>query len=271
MYLCDTHTHSQISFDSEAPLMDMAEAAIAAGLKELCVTDHCDLLDSTGNLDDFFDWPAELAQYHQALPQVEGRLALRLGLELGSAVYAPEIGRRILAAGGGELDFVLGSIHNWIGDRGNSDLYYTDYTGAPALCRRAMENALNSTYVLATQYPDCYDSLAHLIYPLRYMRRDGQALTLDSYEEQVRAIFTEIARTDHALEVNTWRGLDLDAWLPLLRWFKDCGGKLVTLGSDAHAPADMAKGIPAAAELLKAAGFTRVTTFEKRKPVLHQL
>ncbi len=271
MYLSDIHTHSQISFDSEAPLLSMAEAAIAAGLDELCVTDHCDLLTADGKLDDFFDWPAAKAQYHATLPAVEGRLTLRLGIELGSIIYAPEIARRILAEGGSEVDFVLGSIHNWIGVRDNHDLYYTDYTNDPALCRAAMENALDSTWRMVTECPDCYDSLAHIIYPPRYMRRDGQNLTLDSFEDQVRQIFTKIAATDHALEVNTWRGVDIDPWLPLLHWFKDCGGKYLTFGSDAHAPADVGRGIREIVPLVRAAGFDYVTTYEKRRPVLHKL
>ena len=271
MFLCDTHTHSQISFDSEALLRDMAESAIAAGLNQLCVTDHCDLLDADGNLDEHFDWPGSKTQYHAVLPTVEGRLNLRLGIELGSLTYRPDLARRILVEGGSEVDFVLGSIHNWIGPYHNRDLYYTSYVDNPALCRAAMENALESTWDMVAHYPDCYDSLAHIIYPPRYMRRDGQHLTLDSFEDQVRQIFTKIAATDHALEVNTWRGVDIEPWLPLLHWYKECGGKYVTLGSDAHAPADVAKGIREVVSLLQAAGFEHVTTYEKRTPVLHKL
>ena len=271
MYLSDIHTHSRISFDSTASLADMAKAAIDQGLDELCVTDHCDLLDADGDPVDSFDWPGARAQYRSTLPAVEGRLTLRLGIELGSITYAPQIARRILAEGGSDVDFVLGSIHNWIGVRDNHDLYYTDYADNFPLCCEAMENALESTWNMVTQCSDCYDSLAHIIYPPRYMRRDGQILTMDRYEEQIRAIFTEVARTDHALEVNTWRGIDIEHWLPLLRWYKECGGKFVTFGSDAHTPADVAKGIREIIPLMKTAGFDHVTTYEKRRPVLHKL
>lgn len=271
MYLSDIHTHSQISFDSTAPLADMAEAAIAAGLSELCVTDHCDLLDADGKFEDHFDWSAAKEQYFRTLPATEGRLTLRLGIELGSISYNPAAARRILAEGGSEVDFVLGSIHNWIGMRDNHDLYYTDYTDNPALCRAAMANALQSTWDMVTTCPDCYDSLAHIIYPPRYMRRDGQNLTLDSFEEEARQIFTKIAATDHALEVNTWRGVDIDPWMPILRWYKECGGKYLTFGSDAHTPDDVAKGIREIVPLVKAAGFEYVTTYKKRRPILHKL
>lgn len=271
MYLCDSHTHSLISMDCDVPLADMAQAAIAAGLAELCVTDHFDLLDGDGRPVNGFDWPAAKAQYRAVKEQVEGKLTLCLGLELGSAPYGPEIARNILAEGGDEVDFVLGSLHNWIGMENNIDFYFTDFHDDPGLARRALENALDSTWTLVTDCPDCYDSLAHIIYPLRYMARDGHSLSLAGYEGRVRAILTQVAQTGHALEVNANRGRDLAAWRPILRWFRECGGELVTLGSDAHRPEDMAKGIAEASELLLEAGFSYVVTFAGRQPVMHSL
>ena len=271
MYLCDVHSHTKISPDSGAELSHMARAAMAAGLREFCVTDHCDLLNGRGAPVTDFDWPAAKEQYRAARAAAGDGLALRLGLELGSAPYDPAVARAILREGGEELDFVLGSLHNWIGIQGNVDLHDTDFTGDPALARRAVESTLEHTWTLVTQCPDCYDSLAHVVYPLRYIRRDGIDLSLDGWEDRVRAIFTEIAKTDHALEVNTHRGRDLDFWPPLLRWFRECGGKLVTVGADAHRPQDVARGVPEALELLRAAGFHHVATFAGRRPVTHSL
>ena len=271
MYLCDVHSHTKISPDSKAELSDMARAAVGAGLRELCVTDHCDLLGSDGEPVTFFDWPAAKEQYRTVKASEKNGLLLRLGLELGSAPACPETARAVLAQGGEELDFVLGSLHTWIGMEGHLDLYYSDYHDDPSLARRAVESTLDHTWALVTKYPDCYDSLAHVVYPLRYIRRDGIDLSLDGWEDRVRAIFTEIAKTDHALEVNTHRGRDLDFWPPLLRWFRECGGELVTVGSDAHRPQDVAKGIPEALALLSAAGFDCVTTFAGRKPITHRL
>ena len=271
MYLCDVHSHTMISPDSHAFLEDMAAAAVSAGLREFCVTDHCDLLDLYGNPATTFDWPAAKEQYRAVKPALGDRLTLRLGVELGSVPYDPGAARAILAGGGDELDFVLGSLHNWIGAQGDIELHDTSFAGDPVLARRAVESTLEHTWALVTRYPDCYDSLAHLVYPLRYIRRDGIGLTFADWEDRVRAIFTEVARTGHALEVNTHHGRDLDSWPPLLRWFRECGGELVTVGADAHRPQDVAKGVPEALELLKAAGFRHVTTFAGRKPITHRL
>lgn len=272
MYLCDIHSHSRISPDCDFPLADMVRAAEAAGLREFCVSDHHDLLDYGGLPAAPFDWPAAKAQYRDAKAELgESGLILRLGLELGSAPYDPAAARAALAQGGEELDFVLGSLHNWIGAEGNRDLYFSDFHRNMTLARKVVDTTLNHTWTLVSQLPDCYDSLAHIVYPLRYIHRDGLELSLADYEERVRSIFTQMARTDHALEVNVWAGRDLDSWPPLLGWFRECGGRLVTVGADAHRPQDVAKGIPRALDMIKAAGFDCVTTFERRKPVLHKL
>lgn len=271
MYLCDIHSHTKISHDSQAELADTARAAIAAGLREFCVTDHHDLLNFDGSPAGPFDWAAAREQ-HRAVKRVVGdRLTLRLGIELGSAPYDPDAARAVLAQGGEELDFVLGSLHNWIGMEGGRDLYFSDFHNNLPLARRAMESTLAHTWTLVTKCPDCYDSLAHIVYPLRYIHRDGVELSIADYEEQVRAIFTEVARTGHAMEVNVCRGEDLASWPPLLAWFKECGGELVTVGADAHRAQDVAKGIPQALEMIKAAGFDYVATYERRRPVLHKL
>lgn len=269
MYLADMHTHTQISPDSGARLVDMARAAAAAGLDELYVTDHCDLLDGEGRFAPDFDWPAALAQMAQAREGLTGRLQLRLGLELGSAPFDPAAARAVLTGAGEALDFVLGSLHNWVGAEENIDFYYTDFSGNPARCRRALENALDSTWALVTDCPDCYDSLAHIVYPLRYMARDGQALSLADYEERVRDIFTQVARTDHALEVNTNRGR---TWRSGRRYWAGsgtAGAGMSPSGSDAHRPQDVAAGIREGTELVRQAGFAGVTTYVRRRPVIH--
>ena len=73
MYFCDTHTHSRLSPDSDAPLEAMAQQAAALGLQVLYVTDHCDLVNGRGHPVDRFDWPAALAQLRRARAQVPER------------------------------------------------------------------------------------------------------------------------------------------------------------------------------------------------------
>ena len=121
MYLTDYHTHTVLSPDSETPLSAMADAAVAAGLDELCVTDHCDLLELYGAPVDHYDWPPALEQHQQTAPRYAGKLTIRLGLEFGMPHLNPALSRTILDQP--ELDFVLGSVHNLCPEKGGTDFY----------------------------------------------------------------------------------------------------------------------------------------------------
>lgn len=116
---------------------------------------------------------------------------------------------------------------------------------------------------------DCYDALSHIIYPLRYMNgRDGQHAALDRYEPQLRRILTTVIAKGKGIEVNTCRGSAIEDWRWTLTLYKDCGGTILTLGSDAHLPQDVGKGLPEAAQLLKSLGFSHIARYRHRQPEL---
>ena len=49
----------------------------------------------------------------------------------------------------------------------------------------------------------------------------------------------------------------------ILRWYKELGGEILTLGSDCHRVEHLGVGLEVGAELARAAGFRRVCTFER--------
>ena len=126
MYYTDYHTHTRLSPDGEFPLLQMAEAALAAGLSELCVTDHYDLVDLDGRpAAEPYPWASALEQWREAAERCRGRLTIRLGLEFGSADRCPDRARETLDQP--ELDFVIGSLHNLTPEAGAKDFYFVDY------------------------------------------------------------------------------------------------------------------------------------------------
>ena len=71
MFLADYHTHSICSPDGHAPLAEMARSGLDVGLSELCLTDHCDLLDYHGNPVHTYNWAPVEEQL--ALAQAQAR------------------------------------------------------------------------------------------------------------------------------------------------------------------------------------------------------
>lgn len=261
MYLVDCHTHSCCSFDSEAPLSEMVRAAREAGLKALCVTDHLDIQLEDGTILGEWDWAPLLKQYRETAPLSED-VEVLLGIELGGANTDPERGSRLLE--GIPLDFVIGSVHNTSPSMGNQDFYYMDFTDRD-LAVRTMDDYMANLVTLSAL--PCYDALGHIIYPLRYINgRGGQNLSLDTWREQTDLVLRTVIETGRAIELNTHCGEEVLPWIPVLKRYRELGGELITLGSDAHTPENVGKGLREGAQLLREAGFRWLTLYEKRIP-----
>ena len=88
MYLADYHVHSRISPDASASMQEMAEAAIRLGFQEICFTDHVEPI-RFGSTEPrgAYDWDPMIAEFRAARTAVGDRITLRLGAELGDAVW----------------------------------------------------------------------------------------------------------------------------------------------------------------------------------------
>lgn len=270
MFLGDSHTHSRRSPDADYPMWDMIAGAAQAGLTYLCNTDHCDLRDLHGVFCPTYDWPAYQADFEEAQRRLPPNLALGRGLELGGA-YEDAAAARAILAGEPRLDFVIGSVHNFRTMMDKRDFYNEDYSDR-AFCVATLNDYLGSLEELV-DLPDCYDTLAHILYPLRYMHRAGQDISLEEgdFPERIRGILKKVVDAGKALEINTWRGRTVAEWEPLLRRFKALGGEYVTVGSDAHRPGDLGKGVREAYELLKTCGYRFTAVYWQRKPQMEAI
>lgn len=261
--MIDAHIHSSVSFDSDTPMRDMALASIEKGVEGVCFTDHYDVIDSGGKFVPEYDWSFAHAAHDEAKKAVGEGFMLNFGLELGNAPAGFSAAEGSLNEP--DIDFVLGSIHNASARLAYKDYYYVDYT-SEELCYFYLDDYFSQLEQLVAW--GRFDSLAHVPYPLRYMvERDKQPITLERYYERIDAMLLHLARNDKALEVNTGKtGRIMPEYPYLLERFHALGGKLVTVGTDAHSIAQTGLGLKGAYELLKQKGFSSVACFKRRKP-----
>lgn len=264
--IADCHTHSRVSPDSNAPMVEMARQALAYGLDVMCLTDHCDLLSLEGERTLDYNWQAVLRERQTMLDAFGTRLDLPLGLEFGMAHLYPEAAEKILSQPG--LDFVIGSCHNMDEKDGGRDFYLLSYDTLED-CYRALDNYFASMQKMAaTPY---YDVVGHVIYPLRYMNGPYETPSLARYRDQIREILRLAIDSGRGIEINTWKGQTLAAWRPLLKDYKELGGEILTVGSDAHAPDPLGRGIREAYQLMQDCGFRYVAVYHQRKPEMFRL
>jgi histidinol-phosphatase (PHP family) len=107
---------------------------------------------------------------------------------------------------------------------------------------------------------------------------DDSRERMETQIEQAIALgLEEICRYDRkGIELNTssWKyGLpDTQPSRDILRLYKDLGGRIITVGSDAHTSARMGDHLEEAYRILRdEIGFTHICTFDKMEPVFHSL
>lgn len=268
---CDAHMHTSFSTDSDTAAEEMIEHAVSKGLEAICITDHLDLdfpfYEDLGE----YAFLLDLEKYVQKLADLRkkyaDRLRVRTGIELGLQPHLADIYRKLTADY--PLDFVIGSIHLVHG----KDPYYRETFGEisdDGLYRAAFETTLENVSAA-----DCFDVLGHLDYVVRYGREQAKGYSYSKYADVLDAILRIIIEKGKGLELNTAGfkyGLGFCNPHPdILRRYRELGGEIVTIGSDAHEPEHIAWEFARAAEILQACGFRYYAEFESRRPQFRAL
>lgn len=259
----DFHIHSRVSFDGHDTGLALAKAAQAAGLTEICFTDHIDY-DPLGTMPDIaFDTAAYNAEYDGL--EVPG-LTIRRGMEFGLARDNREQFRADLARR--PFDFVLGSMH-FVDD---VDVYFAPYWQGKTVFQ-AERRYLEETLACVELHED-FDVLAHLTYIAKTRSHPApRPVPYDEHRAVIDEILRILARKGKGLELNT-SGMDrCGGFLPTadyFRRFRELGGEIVTVGSDAHRCDRVGQYSFEACALLKDI-FGYVCTFQNREPVFREL
>ena len=259
----DYHMHSDVSFDGKNTGEEMALAAARAGLKEICFTDHIDHENGVEKEIMVFDTEVYNATYDSL--EIPG-LKIRKGLEFGLKPYNQEELARDLQRR--HFDFVLGSVH-FIDEM---DVYLEPYWAGRDV-KSAYRDFMEETLKCVRAH-DGYDVLGHLTFISKGRANPTkELLRYEDHREITDEILRELARKGKGMEINT-SGIDrCGGFLPtadFFRRFKELGGEIVTVGSDAHDISRVGQYSKEACGILKEI-FGYVCTFEDRKPIFHKL
>lgn len=267
--IADCHLHTSFSGDSTARIETQILSGLEHGLKYMCFTDHYDPEFPYENVPDVapgtfeLDYPAYRAEFLRMKEKYEGKIELRFGIELGlqarlSGYLSQYVSERP------ELDFIIGSNHLC----GGTDPYYPDF-----LENRTEEEALNlyleESLANIQSFSDI-DSCGHLDYVTRYLPHRDLLYTYSAFADRIDPILCELISHGIALEVNTaplLKGIRYFNPLPdILTRYREMGGELITIGSDAHVPGKIAGRFDETADILRSLGFDHYAVYKERKP-----
>ncbi len=252
MILCDSHLHSEFSFDSESPLDAICREYIEKGFSRIALTDHYDIDGiEDGHYPPYHAKDARLS-FENAAGKYSSKLTLVWGIELGQPHLRSENAHRFIRENG--FDFVIGSVHNL---ELCPDFYYIDFSKMPPEMIRRLYARYVDALIEAASFEGIH-TLAHITYPMRYIHRAGRDLDIREFYDSYRRLFRILIENGTALELNTGKvraGYVTSPDVDLIRLYRDCGGRRVTVGSDAHRDGDYGADIETGIELLRKQGF----------------
>ncbi|MCD8022025.1 MAG: PHP domain-containing protein [Lachnospiraceae bacterium] len=117
--------------------------------------------------------------------------------------------------------------------------------------------------------PKDYDTLGHMDYVVRYGPNRNRNYSYKAYADFIDPILRFLIEHGKCLELNTG-GIKYGLGEPnpctdVFRRYRELGGELVTVGSDAHEPKHLGYAFDQAAEILTSIGFRYYMIFEQRK------
>ena len=259
----DYHLHSSVSFDSESSAESIALAAKEKGLREICFTDHCDYNSDRSKQHN----PIILSEYEAAYGSLEiPGITIKKGFEFGMTDWnRPELESMLKKR---DFDFVIGSVH-FVDGADPYDLEYWQGKTERQAYLGYLERILECIKI-----HDDFDVLGHLTYVSRSVYNPTKnLLEYRDYREICDEIFTTLIKKDKGIEINTSGKNALGVLLPsheFVKRYRELGGKIITVGSDAHNPNRVGEHIDEALALAKEV-FGYVCTFNNREPIFNKL
>lgn len=284
----DYHLHCEYSDDSNEPMENQIQEAITLGLDEMCFTDHVDYgikrdwddpegiiirhAIEHGKEVDLVLANVNYPKYFEALNMYQKKYAssisIKKGLEFGIQSITVDAYEKLYASYQDDLDFVLFSMHQV----NNLEFWTQDFQ------KEKTQKQYNDEYYKeiyqTMQMFHHYSCLAHLDLLARY--DENGIYPFENEKDIIAEILKYAIRDGKGIEINTssWKyGLkDTQPSRAILKLYKDLGGKIITVGSDAHETKYLASHIKDAYAILKnEIGINEICTFDHMQPIFHKI
>lgn len=257
----DYHSHCNFSDDSNTPMEQMVESAIAKGVKEFAITDHYDPDYPDPKFPFALDFKGCFEAMEQCSRKYKDKIRIVKGIEIGLQPGST-LEKCRKAAVSLPYDFIIGSFHCFCG----LDLYTADYEAMNH--SHILPDFYTEMYQCLSQYTD-YDVVGHFNVIDRYLPKIPEPSDYKTSMDIIKSVLVAIIEAGKGLEINTssfryGMGERTTPSREILSLYRDLGGEILTLGSDAHRPDHVAMDLDAATQLALSLGFRYIATYKSR-------
>jgi len=248
--------------------MDQAcQRSIELGLSEIAFTDHLDI-DYPGFDEQFMiDFDKYVEQCSIVQVKYASELKIRKGIEIGLQPHTLQQSAEVASAY--RFDYIIASTH--VVDK-------LDLDNGDFCCNKTKKEAyrryLEDMYANIKKF-DPFCVLGHIDVIRRYGSYEDKDMRYADYADILDEILKWLIENGKGIEINTsgFRyGLNSTMPTPeFVQRYKDLGGEILTIGSDAHSTEYIAYKFDLAYDIARNAGFKYITTFEQLKPSFRKI
>ncbi|MCR5418515.1 MAG: histidinol-phosphatase HisJ family protein [Lachnospiraceae bacterium] len=271
--LGDSHVHSTFSGDGESTMEEQIEKAISLGMRSVTFTEHndFDFPYKEGDRQDMFLLNADSYLYDllSLKAKYEDKIRILFGVELGLQPQQETVKKNLIFARAHEYDFIIGSSHLCHG----KDPYYREFfegRSEEEAHREYFESILENMKLFSN-----FDVYGHLDYVVRYGPRKDFEYSYQQHADIIDEILKWLIENEKGIEVNTAGprcGLkEPNPCWDIVKRYRELGGEIVTVGSDAHSSDYIAYHFDETAQILKELGFNYYAVYENRLPEYFKL
>lgn len=272
MIKTDMHVHSRFSSDSSESLEAIIKTAISKNYNAIYFTDHHDIDFPVHPSEPSMDFQLDFENYIKRISELKtkynNQIDVRFGVEQG---ICPETAEKIATISNQyPFDFIIGSSHLTSLEKG--DPYYPEYYEGRSSIEAYREYF--ESEVENVKKTDAFDVYGHLDYAVRYCPDSNFHYDFHDYQDIFEVLLKKLIENGKGIEINT-SGIQKIGYphphIEALKLYKEFGGEIITVGSDAHKKDQIGYGFDLAEDILTSLGFRYYTVFKQRKPIFEKL
>ena len=269
--LVDYHLHSTCSVDGFSSIADYCQRASELGFVEIGFCEHADF-DPRDWGYDYFDYPAFRRQIETQRERFGRSLSVRAAVEV--TYQASKEQEIALFLADKRLDYVIGSVH-LVEDAASLTADWAMISEAEGCKHYFEQRTVQAAYrpyfaeLRRAAASGLFDVIGHFDLVKRYGVSYYGPFDPAAFAYGIHDILKLMVDKGVGLEINT-SGLrqpprETFPGLAVLKRYRQLGGEILTVGSDAHSAADLGRGIAQAVALARQAGFRAVALFDERR------
>ncbi|MBN2879611.1 MAG: histidinol-phosphatase HisJ family protein [Clostridia bacterium] len=260
--MIDYHIHTKISPDAEQALGDVVNKAREIGITHIAITDHYEFMDGV-----FYDrWKIrDLEKYGREIDEYNKKytdIYIAKGIEIGHINRKKDEISKVLDTI--EFDFIIDSAH-FVDE---VDPYYPEYYVGKTK-EQAYYDYLREILGSIDYMDDRVSVIGHIGYAARYSPYEDYRLRYEDYKDVIDELLIKAVKRGIGIEINTSNfGRQRDEVMPpvsIIKRYRQLGGEIITIGSDAHRVNDIGKGFEVARQIALEAGFKYISIFKNLK------